>query len=68
MEKELFVKSIGLSIEAIALSKAIRDLVLTDEQRKQIPELFNKYFAMEVKQTCDLLEIEPGSIPEALNL
>ncbi|MCL2040876.1 MAG: hypothetical protein FWG84_02395 [Bacteroidales bacterium] len=37
------------AIEAMALSKSIRDILMTEEQRKQLPELHKKH-------TMDIIE------------
>ena len=68
MEKSLLGESFGLSLQAIALVKAIRDLVLTDEQRKQIPELYVKHATIEANLICDRIGIEHEKLFQSLNL
>jgi hypothetical protein len=42
-EKSLSFETFVLALKALALTKAVRDLVLTDEQKSMIPELFKKH-------------------------
>ena len=44
-------ESLMLSVQALALVKSIRDIILTVEQRKQIPELYKKY-TLDIAKQC----------------
>jgi len=50
--KNIIVETAGNSMQALALIKSIREVVLTDEQNQQVTELFKKHFADMVNQFC----------------
>jgi hypothetical protein len=51
------IESFRLAIEALAFIKATHDLILTDEQKAMIPDLFKKHLNEISKQVCQHLGV-----------
>jgi hypothetical protein len=49
---KLLLETLAYAVQALALSNSIRDIILTDEQREQIPDLFRKHAVELFKQAC----------------
>ena len=45
--EKISAEALGISLQALALSRAIRDVVLTDEQKTMVQELY-KVHAIEI--------------------
>jgi len=51
------LEALSTAVEALALSKSIRDILLTEEQKKQIPVLFRKHTIDIIQQICLRIEL-----------
>ncbi|MDR1197486.1 MAG: hypothetical protein LBK94_00535 [Prevotellaceae bacterium] len=59
---KLLFETFACSLKALALSSSICDIILTDEQRKQIPDLYRKH-AMELcRKYCLRLGVPPEEL------
>jgi len=47
------IETLSIAVQALALSRSVGDILLTEEQKKQIPDLYRKHVTDIMKQFCE---------------